>query len=77
MILDLNPLPYRLAFDIIKWCWENNIDSGKCYLLNEMMASPAGSWQQKNIDWTLDIPDKYVTFFLLKWSNRFSDYEIK
>jgi hypothetical protein len=74
MILDLNPLPYVFAFDIIKWCWEHDIDSEKCLrLIHARTVTPV-----PEIDWELDIPDKYITFFLLKWGDRisnFPDYE--
>lgn len=64
MILDLNPLPYKIAFEIVKWCWEHDIDSEKClHLIHARTVIPV-----PDIEWTLDIPDKYITFFLLKWS---------
>ena len=74
MILDLNPLPYRFAFEIIEWCWNHDIDSEQCLrLIHARTLKPV-----PDIKWELEIPDKYITFFLLKWSNRLSnlpDYE--
>ncbi len=70
MKVDLNPLPYTMAYELIKWCWEHNIDSDKCYYLTEVLV---GSMKNSDdVDWTLDIPDKYITFFLIKWSGRLS-----
>lgn len=71
MILDLNPLPYRYAIEIIKWCFERDIDKEKCVELVEAMSIPSQDWK-KEIEWTLNIPDKYITFFLIKWSGRLS-----
>jgi hypothetical protein len=64
MIVDLGPLPYRMAFDMIEWCFENNIDRDKCIeLLEATTIVPV-----PEIDWNVDIPDQYVTMFILKWS---------
>jgi len=59
MIVDLDPLPYRLAFNIIRYCVEHNIDREKCMELLE--ASPAHV-----VDWTLDIPEEHISWMLLK-----------
>ena len=67
MIVDLNPLPYNRALELIKWCFEHNINREKCVkLLNVLSISPC----PEEVDWTLDIPDKHVTFFILKWSGQ-------
>ncbi len=76
MIVDLNPLPYRHAMDLIKWCFERDIDKEKCVELVEAMSIPAQEWK-KDIEWTLEIPDKYMTFFLIKWSGRLSASQIE
>lgn len=62
MIVDLNPLPLEIAFDLIEMCVEYNVDKLKCLeILEAMAATPA-----PDIKWELDIPEKYITFFLLK-----------
>lgn len=66
MILDLNPLPYRLALDIIKWCFDNDIDRAKAIQLTEAMTIPAQ--ERDEVDWTLDIPDHYVSWLILKYT---------
>lgn len=71
MLVDLNPLPYRVAIDLIKLCFDNDIDKDKCLLLTERLGVPANQWENE-IEWTLDVPDKYITFFLLKWNGRLS-----
>lgn len=76
MIVDLNPLPYRYAIEIIKWCFDRDIDKEKCAELVHAMSIPSQHWK-KEIEWTLDIPDKYMTFFLLKWSGLLSESPIE
>lgn len=62
MIVDLNPLPVTIAVNLIKMCAEYNIDKLKCFEILEAMAvTPV-----PDIRWELDIPDKYLTFFILK-----------
>ena len=61
MILDLNPLPYKTVLGIIKWCVDHKVDTPKCLeLCNALSTNPP-----PNIEWTLDIPERYVSFFLL------------
>lgn len=76
MILDLDPLPYTYAIEIIKWCFERDIDREKCVELIHAMSVSADKWE-KEIEWTLDIPDKYITFFLIKWSGLVSASQIE
>lgn len=66
MILDLNPLPYRTAIDIIKWCFENNVDRAKAIMLIDMMGVVPAEWP-KDLEWTLDIPDKYESWLMLRF----------
>ena len=66
MKVDLNHLPYRMAFDIIKWCAEHDVDKEKCIeLLEAMSIAPP-----PDVVWELDIPEKYITMFVLKWSGQ-------
>lgn len=68
MILDLNPLPYRLALDIITWCFDNDIDRAKAFQLTEAMTIPAHEREFQEVEWTLDIPDHYVSWLILKYT---------
>ena len=62
MIVDLNPLPVTIVVNLIKMCAEYNIDKLKCLeILESMSIVPV-----PDIRWELDIPDKYLTFFILK-----------
>jgi hypothetical protein len=65
MTLNLLPLPYTLAINIIHWCQEHNIDSEKCTTIRNAMST--AGYQLKDEDWILDIPDKYISWFMLKW----------
>ena len=65
MIVDLNPLPFRMALDIINWCWEHDIDRHKC---EELILARSQNPAPDYIEWTLDIPEQYTTYFILKWS---------
>ena len=66
MILDLDPLPYRVAIDIIKWCYDNDIDRKKACELIEMMNLKPHDWPEQ-VDWALDIPDSYASWLVLKF----------
>ena len=64
MIVDLNQLEYKKAFDVIAWCAKNNIDTDK---VMELMDAWCGARRDEETVWELDIPEKYVTMFILKW----------
>lgn len=64
MIVDLNPLPYNKAIEIIHWCFKNGIDKEKSLELFEALSTVP----VPDIDWSLDIPEKYMTMFALKWA---------
>ena len=63
MIVDLGPLPYKTAMDLIKWCMQKGIDLPKCIELTDALVTKP----VPDVDWTLDIPDKYITFILMNW----------
>jgi hypothetical protein len=67
MILDLDPLPYRVAIDIIKWCFENNVDRSKTLQLIDMMNAKPQDWPE-HVDWTLNIPDSYASWIVLRFA---------
>ena len=66
MILDLDNLPYRLALKIIKWCFEHDIDRDKCILMIDAMAT--SNYDKTKFTWEIEIPEKYITFFVLKFN---------
>ncbi len=64
MKIDLGPLPYRRAIELIKWCAENNVDQEHAMRLVKAMATVE---QDPDLSWELDVPDEYMTYFALKW----------
>lgn len=66
MVIDLNPLPFRLALDILEFCVDRGIDLDRCARLLEL-------WHQSRVqhttnqDWIIDIPEKYLSWFILKY----------
>lgn len=70
MLVDLNPMPYVHAMELVRWCYIRGIDRDRCTRIIEAisMAPPP-----KDIEWAIDVPDKYLTYFMLKWSSHESD----
>ena len=67
MILDLDPLPWRLTVDILKWCFDNDVDKNKVLYLTELLNMRPCQWPD-HVDWTLDVPDNYASWIALRWS---------
>lgn len=64
MKVDLGQLPYKQALEIIEFCFYRNIDRARCLeLIKAKTMRPV-----PDIDWTLEIPEKYLTYFMLKWT---------
>ena len=64
MKVDLGPLPWFRARELLDWCVEHKIDQEGCLrVIENLTAVPVPD----NPDWTLEIPDKHMTFFALKW----------
>lgn len=64
MIVDLNPMPYRQAMELVRWCYEHDIDKVQCTrIITACTQSPV-----PDLEWTLDVPDKYLTYFAMKWA---------
>lgn len=66
MTLNLLPMPYMLARKIIYWCWEHDIDRQQCGKIIQAMTEKGGS-SFPDSEWVLEVPDKYATWFMLKW----------
>ena len=60
----LDDLPCMQAVAIIKWCHAQGIDKEKCTSIIEAMSVVP----VPNIEWSLDIPEKYVSWLMLKLS---------
>lgn len=63
--VDLGPLSYKLARDVIFWCARNGYDQEKCHELINYMCAVA---PPEVLDWTVTLPEKQFTWFLLKHS---------
>jgi hypothetical protein len=63
MKVELGPLPYGIAVNIIKWCAANDVDLPKSMSLLEAMSVTK---QDPDLEWSLEIPEEFVTFLLLK-----------
>lgn len=64
MILDLNQIPFQKVMPIVEWCFKNNIDLTKCEkLLSIWVSVPPQDYN----DWTIDIPEEYMSFVVMKW----------
>ena len=64
MILDLNQIPFRHVLPIIEWCFKNSINTERCVKLLEVWYSDP---PVTNDDWTIDIPEEYMSFVVMKW----------
>ncbi len=64
MKVDLNPMPYMQALELIQWCFDRDIDRVQCFrIIDAMSRAPVPS----DVEWAIDVPDKYMTYFALKW----------
>lgn len=66
MIVDLNNLEFRCAIELIRWCVANDIDKARASELLFAWYEPSELKEVRS--WELDIPEKYITYFLLRWS---------
>lgn len=64
MLVDLNPLPYHRALELIQWCFDHDVDRVQCYRIIESMTQVP---MPADVEWVIDVPDKYLTYFALKW----------
>ena len=63
MTIDISNLPLQVAIDMVKWCYDHDVDKQKCaILMNAITTFPV-----PDVEWTLDVPEMYSTMFALKW----------
>lgn len=68
MKVDLESLDFRDAKELIDWCVEHRIDYDHASLLwQQWYTVPGEADYQKDLQWTLDVPEEHMTYFLLKW----------
>ena len=65
MKIDLLPMPYTHARELIDYCAERNIDRDKVRRLLEAFTTAGSSLSDEQ--WTIEVPDSIMTYFLLKW----------
>ena len=65
MKIDLLPMPYTHARELINYCVEKDIDRDNAVRLQAVFTKRGGSL--KADDWVLDIPESIMTYFALKW----------
>jgi hypothetical protein len=69
MIIDLNPLPFTLALKIIRWCIEHDVDRIHC---TQLVAAMKQKPVPEEIEWVVNVPDKYETWFALAWGEEYA-----
>jgi hypothetical protein len=65
MKIDLLPMPYTHARELINYCVEKGIDRDNATRLLAVFTKRGGPLQSDN--WVLDVPDSLMTYFALKW----------
>jgi len=72
MKVDLLPMPYRRARELIEYCVEHDIDSDNAQRI--LSAFKRRGNYLKVDDWNLTVPDSLMTYFALRWP-AWIDYE--
>ena len=65
MKVDLLPMPYRHARELLEYCVERRIDIEQSMKVLEAFGTAGRSLPDE--EWYLNVPDSIVTYFLLKW----------
>jgi hypothetical protein len=65
MKVDLLPMPYTHARELIEYCVTRDIDRDNAMRLLTAFTK-RGNYVQVD-DWVLDVPDSLMTYFALKW----------
>jgi hypothetical protein len=65
MKIDLLPMPYTRARELINYCVEKDIDRDNALRLLAAFTKRGGPLTSD--DWVLDVPDSLMTYFALKW----------
>jgi hypothetical protein len=66
MKVDLLPMPYRQARELLEYCVNRNIDMDQSMKVLEAFRTVGSSLPEE--DWYLNVPDSHMTYFALKWS---------
>lgn len=60
MKVDVGKLPWRRAHDVIEWCIEHDVEREKCLDILSCLDE----------EWIIEVPDKQMMLFILKWDLR-------
>jgi hypothetical protein len=74
MKVDLLPMPYRRARELIEYCVEHDIDSDNAQRI--LAAFKRRGNYLKVDDWSLTVPESLMTYFALRWP-AWIDYEYR
>jgi hypothetical protein len=66
MKVDLLPMPYTYARELINYCAERDIDRDNVMRLLEAFTTVGSSLSDEH--WCIEVPDHIMTYFILKWS---------
>ena len=65
MKIDLLPMPYTHARELLEYCVERNIDRDNVMRLLEAFTTAGCAVSDEH--WSIDVPDHIMTYFALKW----------
>ncbi len=65
MKVDLLPMPYRHARELLEYCVERRIDMEQSMKILEAFGTAGSSLSDD--EWYLHVPDSLMTYFALKW----------
>jgi hypothetical protein len=65
MKVDLLPMPYCYARELLEYCVERRIDMEQSMKVLEAFGTSGSTLPDE--EWYLNVPDSIITFFLLKW----------
>lgn len=65
MLVDLNPMAYVQAMELVRWCYARDIDRDRCEkIIKAVSTAPT----KTDVEWIIEVPDSYMTYFVLKWT---------
>ena len=65
MKVDLLPMPYRHARELLEYCVERRIDIDQSMKVLAAFSTVGNTLSDE--EWYLNVPDSLMTFFALKW----------
>jgi hypothetical protein len=65
MKVDLRPMPYSHARELLEYCVERGIDKDQSMKVLAAFSTVGSSLLDE--EWCLNVPDSLMTYFALKW----------